>query len=114
MSGHSKWSTIKRAKGLNEFTVVSRHVTRNALLPLVTIIGLSMLTLLEGSCFTETILGIPGIGLLGFEAASSRDYNIILAMVLILSTAFVLANLIVDIAYTFIDPRIRFGEQETR
>ena len=103
-----------RAKGLNEFTVVSRHVTRNALLPLVTIIGLSMLTLLEGAFFTETILGIPGIGLLGFEAASSRDYNIILAMVLILSTAFVLANLIVDIAYTFIDPRIRFGEQETR
>jgi ABC-type dipeptide/oligopeptide/nickel transport system permease component len=97
-----------RAKGLTEFTVVTRHVARNSLLPLVTVIGLSLITLLEGAFFTETILGIPGIGRLGFEAAQSRDYDIILALVLILAFAFVVANIITDIAYTFIDPRIRY------
>ena len=97
-----------RAKGLTEFTVVSQHVARNALLPLVTIVGLSLATMLEGAFFTETILGIPGIGRLGFEAATSRDYDVILALVLILATAFVVANVVIDIAYTFIDPRIRY------
>ena len=100
-----------RAKGLPEFTVVSRHVARNALLPLVTVVGLSLVGLLEGAFFTETILGIPGIGSLGFEAATSRDYDIILALVLILAAAFVLANVVIDIVYTFIDPRIRYEGQ---
>jgi ABC-type dipeptide/oligopeptide/nickel transport system permease component len=99
-----------RAKGLPEIEVIGRHVARNALLPLVTIVGLSLITLIEGAFFTETILGIPGIGRLGFEAAQSRDYDIILALVLILSFAFVVANLVTDIAYTFIDPRVRLGE----
>ena len=88
-------------------------MTRNALLPLVTVIGLSLITLLEGAFFTETILGIPGIGRLGFEAATSRDYDIILALVLILAFAFVVANIITDIAYTFIDPRIRYEERRS-
>ncbi len=100
-----------RAKGLTELTVVSRHVVRNSLLPLVTIVGLSLITLLEGAFFTEMILGIPGIGQLGIQAAQSRDYDIILALVLILAAAFVVANILIDIAYTFIDPRIRFEEQ---
>ncbi len=99
-----------RAKGLPELTVVGRHVTRNSLLPLVTIIGLSLATLLEGAFFTELILGIPGIGQLGFQAATSRDYDVILALVLILATAFVAANILIDIAYTFIDPRIRYEQ----
>lgn len=98
-----------RAKGLREFTVVSQHVARNSLLPLVTIVGLSLVTLLEGAFFTETILGIPGIGRLGFQAATSRDYDLILALVLILAFAFIVANLITDIAYTFIDPRVRYS-----
>ncbi len=101
-----------RAKGLRERTVVLQHVSRNALLPLITIIGLSMVTLLEGAFFTETILGIPGIGRLGFQAATSRDYDVILALVLIVSTTFILANLLIDIAYTFIDPRIRYDQQQ--
>ena len=100
-----------RAKGLPEFQVVSRHVIRNSLLPLVTVIGLSLTTLLEGAFFVEFILGIPGIGQLGFQAAQSRDYDVILALVLIVAAAFILANIITDIAYTFIDPRIRFGAQ---
>lgn len=97
-----------RAKGLPEPVVVGRHVTRNALLPLVTIVGLSLVTLLEGAFFTETILGIPGIGRLGFEAATSRDYDLILALVLLLAVAFIVANIVIDIAYTFIDPRVRY------
>ena len=103
-----------RAKGLREWTVVTRHVMRNSLLPLVTLIGLSLITLLEGAFFTETILGIPGIGALTYEAATGRDYDIILALVLIIAFAFVMVNIVVDIAYTFIDPRVRLDGQGQR
>jgi len=98
-----------RAKGLREFTVVSRHVARNALLPMTTIIGISLVTLLEGAFFTETLLGIPGIGRLAFDSVTSRDYDIILGLTLVLATAFITANIVIDIAYTFIDPRVRYG-----
>ncbi len=97
-----------RAKGLPELAVVGRHVVRNSLLPLVTVVGLSLVALIEGAFFTETILGIPGIGELGYRAATSRDYDVILALVLIIAFAFVVANLVIDIAYTFIDPRVRY------
>ena len=101
-----------RAKGLRERTVIGQHVARNALLPLVTIIGFALVGLLEGSFFVENILGIPGIGQLGFQAATSRDYDVILALVLIGAVAFVVANILIDIAYTFIDPRIRYERHE--
>jgi len=97
-----------RAKGLQEFTVVSRHVARNALLPMTTIIGISLVTLLEGAFFTETLLGIPGIGRMAFESVTSRDYDVILGLTLVLATAFIMANIVIDIAYTFIDPRVRY------
>ena len=97
-----------RAKGLREFTVVSRHVARNALLPLVTIIGISLVTLLEGAFFAEVLMGIPGIGREAFESVTSRDYDVILGLTLVLATAFILANIVIDIAYTFIDPRVRY------
>ncbi len=102
-----------RAKGLREFTVVSRHVARNALLPLITVIGISLVTLLEGAFFTETLLGIPGIGRLAFESIPTRDYNVILGLTLILAVAFITANIAIDIAYTFIDPRVRYERQRT-
>jgi ABC-type dipeptide/oligopeptide/nickel transport system permease component len=98
-----------RAKGLAEFTVVSRHIARNALLPLVTLLGFTFAGLLSGSIFVETLLGIPGIGSYSFEAVFARDYDSIMALVLIGSAAFIAANLIVDIMYAFIDPRIRLG-----
>jgi ABC-type dipeptide/oligopeptide/nickel transport system permease component len=97
-----------RAKGLREFTVVSRHVARNALLPMTTVIGISLVTLLEGAFFTETLLGIPGIGWEAFQSVTSRDYDVILGLTLVLATAFILANIVIDIAYTFIDPRVRY------
>ncbi len=102
-----------RSKGLSEFTVVARHVAKNALLPLVTIIGLSLLGLLEGSFFAETLLGIPGVGRFYVEAITGRDYDVILAMTLLVAGAFIIANIVIDITYTFIDPRIRLGRTES-
>ncbi len=95
------------AKGLKASTVVMRHVARNALLPIVTILGFELAALIGGSIFIETLLGIPGIGLLAFESIGSRDYDTITAIVLVGSTIFVLTMLLIDIAYGFIDPRIR-------
>lgn len=100
-----------RAKGLPESQVVGDHVVRNSLLPLVTVIGLSVTTLIEGAFFVELILGIPGIGQLGVQAAQSRDYDVVLALVLIIAASFIVANVITDIAYTFIDPRVRLGSR---
>jgi ABC-type dipeptide/oligopeptide/nickel transport system permease component len=101
-----------RSKGLSEFTVMTRHVLRNAMLPLSTIIVFGLITLLEGSFFVETITGIPGAGRLSFESIGSRDYDMIMAVVLIGAVLFVLASIFVDVLYTFIDPRIRYGARD--
>lgn len=100
-----------RAKGLAEPTVIIKHVARNSLVPVMTtVIGLSMVGLLEGALFTETLLGIPGVGRFVFESVNGKDYNVILAVVLMSAAAFMLANLLVDIALVVIDPRIRSGQ----
>ena len=96
-----------RAKGLTEVTVQRRHVLRNALTPILTVVGLSLATLVEGAFITETIFGVPGIGRLAVESIFQRDYPVIMALVLIVATAFLLANLLVDILYGVLDPRIR-------
>lgn len=99
-----------RSKGLDEFTVISRHVARNSLVPVMTtVIGLSLVGLIEGAFFTETLLGIPGIGRFVFESVNGRDYNVILTIVLMITAAFVFANLVVDVALVIIDPRIRLA-----
>ncbi len=100
-----------RAKGLREFTVIYRHVFRNSLLPLVTVVGISLATLVEGAFFTEYLLGIPGIGQFAVKSVEGRDYNVILALVLILTTTFIIANIFIDVAYTIIDPRVRYERQ---
>ena len=97
-----------RAKGLGEFLVRRRHILRNSLIPVFTVVGLSLATLVEGSFITEAYFGIPGIGSLAIESFFSRDYPVITALVLIIAAAFVVANLIVDIGYRFLDPRIRY------
>ncbi len=76
--------------------------------------GFALVGLLSGSIFLETLLGIPGIGSYAFEAVSAKDSNAIMAIVLITSTAFIVANLLVDISYGFIDPRIRLGARAER
>jgi len=101
-----------RAKGLSEFRVLTQHIMRNAMLPLSTIIIFSMVGLLEGSFFIETLTGIPGVGLLSFEAVQGRDYDFIMAVVMIGAVTFVFASIVVDVVYTFIDPRIRYGARD--
>jgi ABC-type dipeptide/oligopeptide/nickel transport system permease component len=98
-----------RAKGLSEAVVQLKHVFPNSLLPLITVVGFALAGIIEGAFFVETLLGINGIGRLTFEAVTSRDYDIILATTVIFSTAFVVANLLAEIAYGFVDPRVRLG-----
>ena len=96
-----------RAKGLPEGAVRSRHVLRNALIPIATTLGFSLAGLASGSFIVEGFFGIPGIGMLAIESLFARDYPIIMALTLIGTTLFVLANLVVDLIYPFLDPRIR-------
>ena len=100
-----------RAKGLNEYPIVTRHVVRNALLPIATLMGFELAALITGSIILETLLGIPGIGLYAYESIGSRDYDSIMAIVLIGAVVFQLAMLVVDVAYVFIDPRIRLSAE---
>ena len=98
-----------RAKGLNELSVLARHNFRNAAIPVITIMGLQFGTLLGGAVVTETVFAWPGIGRLAIEAIRSRDYPIVQASVLIVASMFVVINFLVDLAYGWIDPRIRYS-----
>ena len=97
-----------RAKGLNEFRVVFRHAMRNALLPIVTIIGLQLGALLSGAVLTETIFGLTGVGKSMYDAITARDYSVVQGFTLMIAVIFVFVNLIVDVSYAFLDPRIRY------
>ena len=98
-----------RAKGLRESAVVLRHALRNALIPVVTVIGLQFGTLLGGTVIIEQIFSLPGIGRYALEGINLRDYPVVQGAVLAIALAFVLVNLFVDLCYGFIDPRIRYG-----
>jgi len=95
-----------RAKGLMERLVIVRHAMRNALIPVVTLLGLSVPGLVSGALITETIFGWPGMGRLAFHAATKRDYPIIMGTLVMSTVLVILGNLLADIAYTFLDPRI--------
>lgn len=99
-----------RAKGLRNRTVVMSHITRNAMLPMITVIGLSLPGMTAGSLFVELFFGIPGIAREALQAILHPDYDVILFLVLFGSGLFVLANIAVDVAYGFIDPRVRVGQ----
>ena len=99
-----------RAKGLGERTVLWRHVLRNALVPIITVVGLELGTLLSGSIIVETVFAWPGSGSLLIAAIQSRDYPLITGTVLTYTIAFVVINFTIDILYALIDPRIRFGK----
>ncbi len=96
-----------RAKGLRRNVVVMKHAFRNALLPLVTIIGLSLGGLLGGAVLTETVFNLSGVGRILYEAITARDYGIVQAFTVVIAIFFVILNLIVDISYAYLDPRIR-------
>jgi len=88
--------------------VVSRHAFRNALIPVITVVGLQMGTLLSGAVLTESVFAWPGIGRLLVEGILTRDYPIVQAAVLVVALAFVLVNLFVDVLYAIVDPRIHY------
>ncbi len=96
-----------RAKGMSEAPVVWKHALRNAAVPIVTIAGIELGALLGGSVITETIFAWPGVGRLSVQAIYNRDYPVVQAAVFVLATTFVVVNLLVDILYTYLDPRIR-------
>lgn len=96
-----------RAKGLRDRIVIVRHAMRNALIPIATILGLMLGGLVAGSFLVENWFGVPGVGALAFDALFSRDYYIIMAVTLLVAVAYVIANLLVDVTYGFLDPRIR-------
>jgi peptide/nickel transport system permease protein len=98
-----------RAKGVRELGVLGRHAFRNALVPMVTVIGLQVGLLLGGSVITETVFGYPGVGQLVVSAISARDTPLVQACVLITASGFILVNLLVDVSYVLIDPRIRLS-----
>ena len=100
-----------RAKGLAERVVIGKHALRNAMLPIVTILGLSLPGLIGGSVIVEWIFAIPGMGQLMVQAAFERDYPVLMGNLVIVSTLTLLANLAADVAYSLVDPRIRVGRR---
>lgn len=100
--------TTARAKGLNERLVVYKHALKNALIPVVTVLGLQFGILLGGAVLTETVFAWPGVGRLLVDAILRRDYPIVQGTVMLLALLFVLINLVVDIVYAFLDPRIHY------
>jgi peptide/nickel transport system permease protein/oligopeptide transport system permease protein len=104
---HEDYVRTARAKGLSERVVVGKHALRNMLIPLVTVLGLQLTSLLGGAVIVEQVFAWPGVGQIAVQAIYSRDYPVVQADVLVVSSAFVLMNLLVDVLYAWLDPRIR-------
>jgi peptide/nickel transport system permease protein len=96
------------SKGLRERTIVIRHAMKNCIIPVVTLAGMSIPIIIGGEVLIETVFGIPGIGRLAVQALFSRDYAIVQGIVLIMAVFVIFCNLVVDISYGWIDPRIRY------
>ena len=96
-----------RAKGLSEWSVIRGHVLKNALIPVVTVLGLQLGTLIGGAVITEYVFALPGVGRLVVDAVFARDYPLVQGVVLLIAVGFILSNLMVDLLYGWIDPRIR-------
>ena len=105
----SDFTTVARAKGLSERVVIFRHVFRNALIPVVTRIGLSLAWLFSGTLIVETVFRWPGLGVLMMQAVMTRDYPLISGMNFFISVTVLLSNLLTDVVYGFVDPRIRYA-----
>jgi peptide/nickel transport system permease protein len=100
--------TFARSKGVKESVVVRVHALRNALLPVITVIGLNIRTLIAGAVLTETVFAWPGIGRLTFDSIGSRDYPVLMGILLLIGLTVVIGNIITDIAYAWLDPRVRY------
>jgi peptide/nickel transport system permease protein len=97
-----------RSKGLAGGQVIRKHALRNALIPIVTLLGLTIPSLLSGAAITETVFSWPGLGWLGVQSVTERDYPVVLAVVMIGGVMVILGNLLADIAYAIVDPRIHY------
>ncbi|MEV0715383.1 nickel ABC transporter permease [Asanoa sp. NPDC050611] len=106
---HENYIQTARAKGLRERIVIFPHAIRNALIPIVTVAGIEFGKLLGGAVIVETVFAWPGAGRLLIDSISARDYNVVQAAILLIAGGFVLINLIVDVLYGYLDPRIRLG-----
>ena len=105
----TEYVTTARAKGLSERPVVFKHALKNALIPTVTVMGLQVGFLIGGAIVVETLFAMPGLGTFGIDAIISRDYQQVQGFALITAVTFVVINLMVDLTYTFLDPRIRYA-----
>jgi peptide/nickel transport system permease protein len=99
---------MARAKGLGQRNILFLHALKNAAIPIVTVIGIGVALLIGGAVVTESVFAIPGLGRLTLDAILRRDYPVIQGIVLMFSFVYVLVNLVIDIAYTMLDPRIRY------
>ena len=106
---HAEYLRSLRAKGIPEKLIIGKHVFKNALIPVVTIVGLELGMILEGAVITETVFAWPGIGELLVHAIGNRDYPLIQGVVLVIAMVFVVVNSIVDVIYCYLDPRIRIS-----
>ena len=104
-----EYVTVARAKGLASRAVVLRHALRNALIPVVTLVGLEFGVLLGGAVITETVFAWPGVGSLVVKAIGQKDFPVVVGCVTMLATVFVVLNLLVDLLYGYLDPRVRYG-----
>lgn len=107
----SDYIRTARAKGLSEWIVIYKHTLKNATIPILTVAGLQLGLLLGGAVLTETIFSWPGVGRYIYEAINARNYPVIQSGILVLATIFVIINLIVDLLYAWIDPRIQYGKE---
>jgi peptide/nickel transport system permease protein len=105
----SDYIRTARAKGLSERTVIYKHALRNAMIPTITVTGLAFGGLLSGAVLTETIFNWPGMGRFAAHAVLGLDFNAVMGFTLVVAIIYVLANLIVDILYAVVDPRVKLG-----
>jgi peptide/nickel transport system permease protein len=105
----SEFVKLARLKGLSEFVVVMKHCLRNALIPVLTLFGVFLATLVTGAIVTETVFAWPGVGRLTFEAVLFRDYPLLQAVVILDAVLVLFVTLVVDILYAYVDPRIRYS-----
>ena len=110
---HADYIRTARAKGVREWAVLIRHAVRNALIPFLTVLGVQMGYLLGGTVITEQVFALPGIGRLVLNAVLNRDYQVATGIIFLIAAAFVLINLVVDLLYPILDPRVRLGRSST-
>jgi peptide/nickel transport system permease protein len=104
-----EYVTTARAKGLAERSIILKHALKNALIPTVTIMGLQVGFLIGGAIVIETLFALPGLGTYGINAIIARDYQQVQGFILLVAICFVVINFVVDLTYSFFDPRIRYG-----